>query len=170
MHRLKYVWFYFAMKVTSLLPDLVPFMRFRGLLLKPVFRKCGSNFQICSSAMILSPEKLTIGNDVYIAYGCWIQGAGGIELENEVMLGPYTILASSNHTQLNNSYRFGSPRMAPIVFRKGSWTGSHVTVVGGVEVGEGSACAANSAITKNVAAGTVVGGVPGKPISNSRPI
>ena len=153
------------MKFTGILPDLVPIMRLRGSLLKPIFRKCGRNFQICSHSMIVGPENVSIGDDVYLAFGCWIQGSGGIVLEDEVMLGPYSILASSNHTKHQDSYRFGCPSLKPIVLRKGSWTGSHVTVLGGVEVGEGSAVAANSVVTKNVPAGFVVGGVPAKIIS-----
>ena len=153
------------MKISEIFPDLVPVMRIRGKLLKPIFRKCGRNFQICSHSMILCPENVSIGDDVYLAYGCWIQGAGGVELNDEIMLGPYSILATSNHTKKDNSYRFGSPRLGPITMGKGSWTGSHVTVLAGVEIGKGAAIAANSVVSKNVPDAVVVGGVPAKTIS-----
>lgn len=166
MNRFRYIWFFLVMKFWGLFPDLVPVMRLRGILLKPVFKKCGRNFQICSHSMILSPENVSIGNDVYIAYGSWVQGGGGVKFEDEVMLGPYSILASSNHTLQDKSFRFGTPRLAPIVLRRGSWTGSHVTVVAGVEIGEGSAVAANSAVTIDVPPGVVVGGVPARKISD----
>jgi len=72
-------------------------MWLRGLLLKPCFKRCGRSFQICSRAMIVHASNVSIGDNVYIACGCWIQGVGGVTLEDEVMLGPFTVLASSDH-------------------------------------------------------------------------
>ncbi len=159
---LKYCWFIFVCWITSCLPDLKLIMRFRGFLLRPCFRRCGRNFQLCSHAMIVYTAHVEIGNDVYIGYGSWIQGYGGVTLEDEVMLGPYTVLASSNHTRQDGSYRFGPPHSAPIVLRRGCWTGSHVTVTAGVTVGRGAACAAGAVVTKDVPDGAVVGGVPAR--------
>ncbi len=165
LRMLKYAWFIFIMKLTGFLPDFTPVMRVRGFLLRPALRRCGRNFQICSHAMIVYTSNVSIGNDVYIAYGCWIQGLGGVTFEDQVMLGPYTILASSNHSQLEGSYRFGPAQHAPIVMRHGSWTGSHVTVTAGVTVGRGAACAAGAVVTKDVPDHAVVGGVPARVLS-----
>jgi len=162
LRMLKYAWFIFIMKLTGFLPDFVPVMRLRGFLLRPCFRRCGRNFQICSHAMIVYTSNVSIGDDVYIAYGCWIQGLGGVTFEDQVMLGPYTILASSNHTLMDGSYRFGPPRMAPIVMKRGSWTGAHVVITPGVTVGAGAACAAGAVVTKDVPDYAIVGGVPAR--------
>jgi maltose O-acetyltransferase len=168
MNRLKYVWFFWMMKLTGWLPDFVPFMAFRGWMLRPCFHSCGRNLQVASRAMIVMPGRVTIGNNVYIAYGSWIQGAGGVWLDDEVMLGPYTILASSNHTSHDNSYRYGPPSTAAIRLGRGAWTGSHVTVTAGVTIGEGGACAANSVVTRDVNPGSVVAGVPATELASQR--
>jgi acetyltransferase-like isoleucine patch superfamily enzyme len=117
--------------------------------------------------MIVYTANVSIGNDVFIAYGSWIQGVGGVTLEDEVMLGPYTVLASANHAMKNGSYRFGTGVHAPIVLRKGAWTGAHVIVTAGVTVGRGAACAAGAVVTKDVPDNTVVGGVPARPLQAS---
>jgi maltose O-acetyltransferase len=166
---LKYCWFIFIMRLTSILPDLKLVMRLRGFLLKPCFQDCGRNFQICSGTMIIYSSKVSIGNDVYIAYNCWIQGYGGVTLEDEVMLGPSTIIASNNHTFKNGSYRFGEGIAKPIMLKRGSWTGGHVVIAAGVTVGEGAACAAGAVVTRDVPDRVVVGGVPAKVI-RERPI
>jgi acetyltransferase-like isoleucine patch superfamily enzyme len=166
---LKYCWFVFVMRLTGFLPDLKLVMRFRGFLLRPCFRKCGRNFQICSASMIVYSSNVSIGNDVYIAYNCWIQGLGGVTLADEVMLGPQTILASNDHTSENRSYRFGKGIAAPITMKRGSWTGGQVVVTAGVTVGEGAACVAGAVVTKDVPDGVVVGGVPARVIRD-RPI
>ncbi len=159
---LKYAWFFFVMKVTGWLPDFIPVMRFRGWLLRPCFQHCGRNFQICSHAMIVYTSNVSIGADVYIAYGSWVQGIGGVTFEDQVMLGPYTILASNDHTPVGGSFRFGHGRPAPIVMKRGSWTGGHVVVTAGVTVGAGSACAAGAVVTKDVPDGVIAGGVPAR--------
>lgn len=159
---LKQVWFTFVTKLTGILPDFKFVMAFRGFLLKPCFRRCGRNFQICSNAMIVYTSNVSIGNDVYIAYGSWIQGVGGVTFEDQVMLGPYTVLASSNHTRLDRSYRFGPGALAPIVMKRGCWTGSHVSIMGGVTIGTGAACAAGAVVTRDVPDDAIVAGVPAK--------
>lgn len=159
---LKYCWFIFVMRLTGFLPDLKFIMCMRGWLLKPCFKSCGRNFQICSNAMIVYTSNVSIGNDVYIAYGCWIHGVGSVTFEDEVMLGPYTVLATSNHNKTDGSYRFGGGQVAPIIMRRGSWCGTHVVITAGVTVGTGAACAAGCVVTRDVPDHAIVGGVPAR--------
>jgi maltose O-acetyltransferase len=159
---LSFIIFFWAMKLTALLPDFTPVMRFRGLLVRACFKRCGRNFQIASSAMVIHPSQVTIGDDVYVGYGVWIQGMGGVTLEDEVMLGPYAVLASRNHTRNAESYRFGTGVTAPIRIERGAWLGAHVVVSAGANVGRGALCAAGAIVTKDVPAHTVVGGVPAR--------
>lgn len=167
MRVLKYCWFVFIMNGTGFLPDFQFVMRIRGWLLRPCFQACGRNFQIGSGAMIVYTSRVSIGRDVYIARGCWIQGLGGVTLEDEVMLGPYSVLASNDHQKKDGSYRFGPGRPVPVRMKRGSWTGAHVVVTAGVTVGEGAACAAGAVVTRDVEDQAVVGGVPARVIRAS---
>lgn len=160
--KLKYVWVHSVIRLTGILPDLVPILRMRGWLIRPALGSCGRDFQVSSHVVLLSPDHIVVGDNVYLAYGSWIQGYGGVRLGDQVMLGPYTILATSNHTSKDGSFRYGTPDTSPITLRRGSWTGSHVTITAGVDVGEGAACAANSVVTRDVAPGSVVAGVPAR--------
>ena len=87
-----YLWFYIVTLVTDWLPDLSPLMRFRGFLLRPCFKSCGQNFQIGRRVTINFPNRLETGRDVYIATGCWLHARGGIVIEDEVQLGPYSVV------------------------------------------------------------------------------
>lgn len=164
---LAYAWLCVVTKLTGWVPDFKFVMRLRGWLIKPCFRRCGRNFQIGAGVTIVYPTHVTIGDDVYLAYGSWIQGYGEVTLEDQVMLGPYTILASNNHTRKDRSYRFGSPRCAPIVLKRGAWTGGHVVVTAGVTVGLGAACAAGAVVTRSVEDDAIVGGVPARVIGTA---
>lgn len=167
MRVLKYIWYNTVMVLTSWLPDITPILKFRGFLAQFAFKRCGRNLQIAKNVYIAFPNKLEIGRDVYLAYGVWIQAAGGISLEDEVLLGPYVILVSGNHTIRDGSYRFGSGSRAPICLKKGCWIGAHSTVTKGVTVGLGSLLAANAVATADIPDGCIAGGIPAKVIKQN---
>lgn len=158
-------WLALVMAVTGILPDVWVVLKLRGFLVRWCFHSCGRNFQVAKRAEIIFATRMNVGNDVYIAYGCWLQGVAGITLGDEVMLGPYTVLATNNHSKQNGSYRFGSGSSAPIKLGRGVWTGAHVVVTAGVTIGAGGAVAAGAVVTGNVADHTIVGGVPARVIA-----
>ncbi|UCC23171.1 MAG: acyltransferase [Planctomycetota bacterium] len=163
---IKYFWFCFFMWITSCMPDLNLCNRLRGFLVKLAFKKCGRNFQIARGVRIGFTSNIEIGDNVFIANYCWLQGKGGIVLEDEATLGPFTCLATQNHDRVDRSWRYGQGRCAPIIFKRGSWTGSHVVVTAGVTIGEGSAAGAGAVVTKDVPSDTIVAGVPAKVIEH----
>ena len=88
-------------------------------------------------------------------------------LEDMAMLGPFTVLASNNHTKKDGAYRFGPPQRGRITMCRGSWTGAHAVVTMGVTIGKGSAVAAGAVVTKDVPDNCVVGGIPAKVIKQA---
>ena len=159
---LKYLWFIIVMKGTWPLPDWRPIMWLRGFLTKPCYKECGRNLQLASGVMINCSNQVVIGNDVYFAHGCWLNAYGDITIEDEVMLGPYTVIATGNHTMINGSYRYGKQQRAPVRINYGSWIGAGVIIMSGVSIGKSACCAAGSVVTTDVPDYSVVGGVPAK--------
>jgi acetyltransferase-like isoleucine patch superfamily enzyme len=158
----RYVWLDFVSTLTSCLPDLVPIMRMRGFLARLAFKRCGRDLQIARHVCIVRPDNLEIGHSVYLAYGVWMIAAGGITLEDEVMLGPYAVIASGDHTRRNGSFRHGEPKRAPVRIRKGAWIGAHAVVTKGVTIGEGAVLGANAVCTKDVPPFAVAAGAPAR--------
>lgn len=139
--------------------------RARGLFYQPFLKKCGRNFQVALHAKIEHLQNIEVGNDVYIGHGSWISGIrGGILFEDEVMISPFVIIVSSDHTFKDGSARFGGGRAGRIIIGRGTWIASGVVVTAGVTVGASCLLAAGAVITKDVVEGTIVGGVPAKPI------
>lgn len=60
------------------------------------------------------------------------------------------------------------PLAASVVIGDDVWIGSKATITRGVHIGHGAIVGANSVVTKDVAAGTIVGGVPARVIRNHR--
>lgn len=162
----QYVWrelpLWFIGLTTCWLPDLPFTCRLRGFLSRPFFKKCGRNFQYGARVRFLAPHGIEIGNDVYIASQCWISGSGNLVLENEVVIGPFTNIATANHKFKNGSVRFGGSAKAPVKVGTGTWIASHVVVTPGHEIGKGNLVCAGAVVTKNTPDNVVVGGVPAR--------
>lgn len=153
------------MLFTSLLPNSKPSNKIRGFLLKPFFKKAGKNIQIASGVIINHPQNITIGNNVYIAHNCWINGTEKIVFEDNVIIGPYTVIATTEHKFIDGEVSNNYYEAKPIIIMRGSWLASHVIVTPGVKVGKGCLIGAGSVVTKDVIDNTMSGGVPAKNIS-----
>ena len=167
LRHIKYLWLYLVIALTGWLGDILPILRLRGKLSKFGFFRVGKNFQLANGSRFSYSAGIEIGNDVYIANYCWLQGSGGIELGDEVMLGPFTVIATNNHTKRGGSYRFGPPDRGRVVIGRGAWLGAHVTVTGGVSIGDGACVSAGSVVTSDVPAHSIVAGVPARVLSKS---
>lgn len=132
--------------------------------MRPAFQSCGKNLQVACRVTVNFTNRVEIGNDVFLGMGCWLNAAGGITLENEVQIGPYAMLITGDHTQIDGSYRFGPRDLAPIRIGCGTWIAAHATVTKGLLIGRGALLAANSVATHEIPAYTAAAGVPARPI------
>lgn len=153
---------HFVLLFTNWLPDLIIFIRFRGFLASFFLGNCGKNLRLGRSITFYNPQNINIGNNVYIAYGNWFSAGDKIVLENEVVVGPYNVFASSDHTKENNSFRYGKVRGKPINIGKGTWIGANCTITAGTNLGKGCLVAANSCITKSFEDNKMIAGIPAK--------
>lgn len=112
----------------------------------PFYTDCGKN--------------ITLGKRVFINAGCKFQDQGGIHIGDDVLIGHNAVLATLNHGLAPGERKDMAP--APIVIGNNVWLGANVTVLPGVTIGDNAVVAAGAVVTKDVPAGTIVGGVPAK--------
>jgi acetyltransferase-like isoleucine patch superfamily enzyme len=105
-------------------------------------------------------KNLTLGRGVFINIGCRFQDTGGITIGDGTLVGHGSTLTTLNHSV--DPARRADMIPAPIVIGRQVWLGASVTVVPGVTIGDGAIVAAGAVVTKDVAANTIVGGVPAK--------
>jgi len=147
----RYDWpLHFVLLLSNWLPDNVIFIRLRERLARPFFKKCGKRLGLGRNITFYNPSNIEIGNDVYIAYGCWLLGSGRIDIDNEVILSPYCVLSTGNHTRQHKSFRYGPPKIGSIKIGYGAWIGAQVVVMCNVAIGAGSVVAANTTVLQNV--------------------
>lgn len=107
-------------------------------------------------------KNIHIGDRVFINAGCKFQDQGGIFIGDGALIGHGVVLATLNHDL--DPARRQQLHPAPIRVGQGVWIGA--TVTAGVTIGEHAVVAAGAAVTRDVPANTVVGGVPAKFIKN----
>lgn len=158
---LRYDWpLHFVLLLTNWLPDNIPFLQLRGALARPFFGSCGCNLRLGRNLCFYNPSVIKLGRDVYVAYGSWFMGGEEICIGDEVLIGPYCVVASSNHTRSEGSFRYGKSDQVSIDIHPGCWLASHVTVTAGSTIGKGALIAAGSVVTGVIPADVIAGGTP----------
>ncbi|RDI25536.1 DapH/DapD/GlmU-related protein [Lentzea flaviverrucosa] len=102
---------------------------------------------------------IRIGRNVFVNQGCRFNDIGGIEIGDDVMIGPAVSLISSGHPVGPEERRRGVTS-APIRIGRNVWIGASAMVLQGVTIGEDAVVAAGAVVTRDVPARTLVAGVP----------
>ena len=107
-------------------------------------------------------KNITLGKNVFINAGCKFQDQGGIYIDDGALIGHGVVIATLNHDMDPEKRQALHP--SPVHIGKNVWIGANATITPGVTIGDNAVVAAGAVVTKDVAADTVVGGVPAKPI------
>lgn len=105
-------------------------------------------------------KNTTVGENVFVNACCHFQDHGGVTLGDGCLIGHGVVFATLNHGFAPEDRQTCYPK--PIVLGKNVWVGSNATILQGVTIGDNAVVAAGAVVTKDVAANTVVGGVPAK--------
>jgi acetyltransferase-like isoleucine patch superfamily enzyme len=102
---------------------------------------------------------IRVGRNVFINQACILNDIGGIEIGDEVMIGPRVSLLTAGHP-LDPARRRRQVVAAPIVIERNVWLGAGATILQGVTVGSDAVVGAGAVVTHDVPPGTLVAGVP----------
>ncbi len=109
---------------------------------------------------------ITVGDYSAIGAYSFLGGQGGIQIGNNVIMGPKVNIFSEDHgfDDLETLIRLQPTRRQGVIIEDNCWVGANSTIVDGVHIHSGSVIAAGSVVTKDVPANSIVGGVPAKVI------
>ncbi len=135
--------------------------------------KIGRDFRLLRFAVVNTVEptaRIVIGDRVHMGESSMITAYESVEIGDDVVIGPQTIIVDANHCweDLSRPIRVQGMRGRPIRIEQGAWLGGHVTVLGGVTIGRGAIVGAGAVVTKDVAPESIVAGVPAKQIGSRR--
>jgi acetyltransferase-like isoleucine patch superfamily enzyme len=108
-----------------------------------------------------SGVNIRVGRNVFVNQNCTFYDLGGIDIGDEVMIGPNVSLITSGHP-IEPSRRRDGVVARPIVIGRNVWIAAGATIIGGVTVGDNSVVAAGSVVTRDVPPDTLVAGNPAR--------
>lgn len=178
------------MNLARRLTEAPPSIRWRigavltKLLYRRAFARIGRGTVIVQPRQLRGVDRISLGDEVAVYAGAWLQcesGGGPIRIGDRTYLGndvhihsidPITIgtgcvladgvfVATTDHARSERGDTHGT---GPITIGDGVFLGQRVIVLGGVTIGDGATVGAGAVVTKDVAPGVVVAGVPAKVI------
>ena len=115
---------------------------------------------IMTPAQIDFPKQIVFGRNVFINHSFTAMSIGGIEMGDNVQIGPHVTIVTDNH-DLTNRYVL---KCKKVVLGDNVWVGAGVSIIPGVHIGDNAVIAGGAVVTKDVPANTIVGGNPAKVI------
>jgi len=156
------------------------------------FAKLGQDVVFETGVLVFHPENIEIGDNVYVGHytilkgyyknrmsigdGSWIgqqcffHSAGGIEIGNNVGIGPGVKILTSSHTLGNIDLPIlHSPvEFAPVKICHNSDIGVGAIILPGVTIGVGAQVGAGAVVTHTVDEYAIVAGVPAKVLGHRK--
>jgi acetyltransferase-like isoleucine patch superfamily enzyme len=134
-------------------------IRFRRMLARHIFRRCGRNFKCFHFVKFSYGYNMEVGDDVVVHRHVLLDDRGGIVLDDRASLADYANVYSHTHS-LGDQRDIETPLTT---LGKGVRVTYHATVLAGVRMADDSMLGALAVATKDIASGDVALGIPAQP-------
>ena len=135
----------------------------RALFSELIGKKVDESFLLIPPFYTAGGDEIRVGHNVFVNQNCTFYDLGGLDIADDVMIGPNVSLITAGHP-LEPSQRRAVTIGTPIAIERNVWIAAGATVIGGVTVGENAVVAAGSVVTRDVPPNTLVGGNPARVI------
>lgn len=132
----------------------------RNEIMKALFKSVGDNVWIEPDFRCEFGKNISIGNDVYINFGCVILDCGQVSIGNNCLIGPNVGIFSGNHTTDAEERAAGGLIPKPITIGNRVWLCGNVSIVPGVRIGDDTIIGAGSVVTHDIPSGVIAAGNP----------
>src|SRR6202020_2724053 len=133
----------------------------RAVFSELIGKKVDESFLLIPPFYTAGGDEIRVGQNVFVNQNCTFYDLGGLDIADNVMIGPNVSIITAGHP-LEPSRRRAATIGNPIVLEKGVWVTAAATIIGGVTVGENSVVAAGSVVTRDVPPNTLIGGNPAR--------
>jgi len=134
----------------------------RALFSELIGRKVDESFLLIPPFYTAGGDEIRVGRNVFVNQNCTFYDLGGLDIADDVLIGPNVSLITAGHPLEPSQRRTTIGK--PIAIEKNVWIAAGATIIGGVTVGENAVVAAGSVVTRDVPPNTLVGGNPARVI------
>ncbi|WFU43114.1 sugar O-acetyltransferase [Bradyrhizobium sp. CB82] len=135
----------------------------RALFSELTGRKVDDGFLLIPPFYTAGGDEIRVGRNVFVNQNCTFYDLGGLDIADDVMIGPNVSIITTGHP-LDPTQRRAATIGKPIVIERNVWIAAGATVIGGVTVGENSVVAAGAVVTRDIPPNTLVAGNPARVI------
>ncbi|MCK1564122.1 acyltransferase [Bradyrhizobium sp. 173] len=125
----------------------------------------GPDTRIYPTVRIYRPSSVHVGANSVLNDFVHIWGAEGVYIGNNTLIASHTVITSQTHdvNALASGKLYRETNTGgPITIGNNVWIGSNAVILPGVTVGDGSIVGAGAVVTRDIAAGTLVMGIPAR--------
>ena len=116
---------------------------------------------------IWDPGRLKVPDHVRLGRFSQLTCSGGIEIGDNVMMGPFVTIISTTHAHEPNTAMWSQGLdYGPISIGSDMWIGAGSTIVPGVTIGDGAIIGAGAVVTRDVEPFSIIDGVPARRIGS----
>jgi acetyltransferase-like isoleucine patch superfamily enzyme len=139
----------------------------RALFSELIGKKVDESFILIPPFYTAGGDEIRVGRNVFVNQNCTFYDLGGLDIADDVLIGPNVSLITAGHP-LEPTQRRAATIGTPIAIGRNVWIAAGATIIGGVTVGENSVVAAGSVVTKDVPPNSLAGGNPARVIRSIR--
>lgn len=132
----------------------------RYVIMRKLFKSVGERVWIEPDFRCEFGKNITVGDDVYINFGCVILDCGQVSIGNGVLIGPNVGIFSGNHVTDAEERAEGGLVPRPVTIGNRVWICGNVSIVPGVRIGDDSIVGAGSVVTHDIPPGVLAAGNP----------
>jgi acetyltransferase-like isoleucine patch superfamily enzyme len=134
-------------------------VRFRRILARHIFRRCGRNFKAFHFVKLSFGYNMEVGDDVVVHRHVLLDDRGGIRIGDRTSIADYANIYSHTHA-LHDGRDVETPA---VIIGRGVRITYHATVLAGVQMADDSMLGALAVATRDIASGDVALGIPAEP-------
>jgi acetyltransferase-like isoleucine patch superfamily enzyme len=134
-------------------------VKFRRLLARHIFRRCGRNFKAFHYVKLSFGYNIEVGDDVVVHRNVLLDDRGGIRIGDRSSIADYANIYSHTHA-LHDGRDVDTPA---VIIGAGVRITYHATILAGVRMEDDAMLGALAVATKDIASGDVALGIPAQP-------
>lgn len=139
----------------------IPLHTVRNLIWRLAGIELGRHSTLHTGIRVFDPRHIRVGEGTIIGFGSFIDGRASVTIGAHTDIASEVMIYSSEHDLSAVDFHAIS---APVHIGSYVFIGPRAIILPGVTIGDGAVVGAGAVVTKDVAPGTIVGGVPAKAI------